>query len=145
MDVNTELLEYIYQSSEMGVVSLTNLLKDINGKENKLKPIISEELSTYEKYQKESKKLLAKNKAEIKENSMMTKMMSKMGISKEVKKDNSDAAIAHMVIEGFTMGVVDMETKIKNFKKDADKKVLKLAEDYLEFQQEEIEKLKKYL
>lgn len=145
MDVNTELLEYIYQSSEMGVVSLTNLLKDINGKENKLKPIISEELSTYEKYQKESKKLLAKNKAEIKENSMMTKMMSKMGISKEVKKDNSDAAIAHMVIEGFTMGVVDMETKIKNFKKDVDKKVLKLAEDYLEFQQEEIEKLKKYL
>lgn len=145
MDVNTELLEYIYQSSEMGVVSLTNLLKDINGKENKLKPIISDELSKYEKYQKESKKLLAKNKAEIKENSMMTKMMSKMGISKEVKKDNSDAAIAHMVIEGFTMGVVDMETKIKNFKKDADKKVLKLAEDYLEFQQEEIEKLKKYL
>ncbi len=145
MDVNTELLEYIYQSSEMGVVSLTNLLKDINGKENKLKPIISEELSTYEKYQKESKKLLSKNKAEVKENSMMTKMMSKMGISKEVKKDNSDAAIAHMVIEGFTMGVVDMETKIKNFKKDADKKVLKLAENYLEFQQEEIEKLKKYL
>lgn len=145
MDVNTELLEYIYQSSEMGVVSLTNLLKDINGKENKLKPIISDELSKYEKYQKESKKLLVKNKAEIKENSMMTKMMSKMGISKEVKKDNSDAAIAHMVIEGFTMGVVDMETKIKNFKKDADKKVLKLAEDYLEFQQEEIEKLKKYL
>ncbi len=145
MDVNTELLEYIYQSSEMGVVSLTNLLKDINGKENKLKPIISEELSSYEKYQKESKKLLFKNNTEVKENSMMTKMMSKMGISKEVKKDNSDAAIAHMVIEGFTMGVVDMETKIKNFKKDADKKVLKLAENYLEFQQKEIEKLKKYL
>jgi len=76
MDVNTELLEYIYQSSEMGVVSLTNLLKDINGKENKLKPIISEELSSYEKYQKESKKLLFKNNTEVKENSMMTKMMS---------------------------------------------------------------------
>ena len=145
MDVNTELLEYIYQSSEMGVVSLTNLLKDINEKENKLKPIISEELSTYEKYQKESKKLLSKNKAEVKENYMKKKMMSKMGISKEVKKDNSDAAIAHMVIEGFTMGVVDTETKIKNFKKDADKKVLKLAENYLEFQQEAIERLKKYL
>ncbi len=145
MNVNTELLEYIYQSSEMGVLSLTNLLKKLNDKENKLKPIISDELSLYEKYQKESKKLLIKNKAEIKENSMMTKMMSKMGISKEVKADNSDASIAHMIIEGFTMGVVDMETKIKNFKKDADKKILKLAEDYLEFQQEEIEKLKNFL
>lgn len=145
MNVNTELLEYIYQSSEMGVVSLTNLLKAIHGKENKLKKIISEELSNYEKYQKESKKLLSKNKVEEKENSMMKKMMSKMGISKEVKQDNSDAAIAHMVIEGLTMGVVDMETKIKNYKKEADKKILKLANDYLEFQQEEIEKLKKYL
>lgn len=145
MNVNTELLEYIYQSSEMGVLSLTNLLKKLNDKENKLKPVISDELSFYEKYQKESKKLLSKNKAEVKENSMMTKMMSKMGISKEVKNDNSDASIAHMIIEGFTMGVVDMETKIKNFKKDADKKVLKLAEDYLKFQQDEIEKLKRYL
>ncbi len=145
MDVNMELLEYIYQSSEMGVVSLTNLLKDINEKENKLKTIISDELSLYEKYQKESEKLLSKNKMEIKENSMMKKMMSKMGISKEVKKDNSDAAIAHMLIEGFTIGVVDIETKIKNYKKDADKKILKLASDYLKFQQEEIESLKKYL
>lgn len=145
MNVNTELLEYIYQSSEMGVVSLTNLLKQLNDKENKLKPLISDELSIYEKYQKESKKLLSKNKAEVKENSMMKKMMSKMGISKEVKNDNSDAAIAHMIIEGFTMGVVDIETKIKNYKKDADKKILKLANDYLNFQQEEIERLKKYL
>ena len=145
MNVNTELLEYIYQSSEMGVVSLTNLLKQLNDKENKLKPLISDELSIYEKYQKESKKLLSKNKAEVKENSMMKKMMSKMGISKEVKNDNIDAAIAHMIIEGFTMGVVDIETKIKNYKKDADKKILKLANDYLNFQQEEIERLKKYL
>ena len=43
------------------------------------------------------------------------------------------------------MGVVDMESKIKNYEKDADKKILKLASDYLKFQQEEIEKLKKYL
>ncbi len=145
MNVNQELLEYIYQSSEMGVVSLTNLLKDLNEKENKLKPVISDELSFYEKYQKKSKKLLKEEKIEAKENSMMTKMMSKMGISKEVKSDNSDASIAHMLIEGLTMGVVDMESKIKNYEKDADKKILKLASDYLKFQQEEIEKLKKYL
>ena len=136
MNVNQELLEYIYQSSEMGVVSLTNLLKDLNEKENKLKPVISDELSFYEKYQKKSKKLLKEEKIEAKENSMMTKMMSKMGISKEVKSDNSDASIAHMLIEGLTMGVVDMESKIKNYEKDADKKILKLASDYLKFQQE---------
>ncbi len=145
MNVNTELLEYIYESSEMGTLSLTNLLKDLNDKENKLKPVISDELSFYEKYQKKAKKGLEKQDVKPKENSLMTKMMSKMGISKEVKSDNSDASIAHMLIEGLTMGVVDMESKIKNYEKDADKKVLKLAQEYLKFQQEEIEKLKKYL
>jgi hypothetical protein len=145
MNVNTELLEYIYQSSEMGVLALTNLLKELNDKENKLKPIISDELSTYEEYQKKSKKLLVSEKVEPKENSFMAKMTSRMAMSKEIKSDNSDASIAHLLIEGFTMGVVDMESKIKNFHNDADKKVLRLAEKYLKFQQTELEKLKKYL
>lgn len=145
MNENLELLQYIYQSSEMGVLALTNLLKELNDKENKLKKIISDELSIYEKYFKESKKLLKKNKAKIKSNSLMTKMMSKQGIKKEVSDDNSDASIAHMLIQGLTMGVVDIETKIKNFGDKADKEITKIAVDYLKFQQDEIEKLKKYL
>ena len=75
----------------------------------------------------------------------MTKIMSKQGIKKEVKDDNSDANVAHLLIEGLTMGVVDIETKINNFKDKADKDILKLCDKYLKFQQNEIEKLKKYL
>ena len=75
----------------------------------------------------------------------MAKMMSKMGIKKEVESDNSDAAIAHMLIEGLTMGSIDIETKINNYKTKADKKILKLAKDYATFQKQEIEKLKMYL
>lgn len=145
MNENLELLQYIYQSSEMGVSALTNLLKELNDKENKLKKIISDELSIYEKYFKESKKVLKKNKGKIKSNSLMTKMMSKQGIKKEVSDDNSDASIAHMLIQGLTMGVIDIETKIKNFGDKADKAITKIAVDYLKFQQDEIEKLKKYL
>lgn len=145
MNENLELLQYIYQSSEMGVSALTNLLKELNDKENKLKKIISDELSIYEKYFKESKKVLKKNKGKIKSNSLMTKMMSKQGIKKEVSDDNSDASIAHMLIQGLTMGVIDIETKIKNFGDKADKEITKVAVDYLKFQQDEIEKLKKYL
>lgn len=145
MNENLELLQYIYQSSEMGVLALTNLLKELNDKENKLKKIISDELTIYEKYFKESKKVLKKNKGKIKSNSLMTKMMSKQGIKKEVSDDNSDASIAHMLIQGLTMGVVDIETKIKNFGDKADKEITKIAVDYLKFQQDEIEKLKKYL
>lgn len=145
MNENLELLQYLYQSSEMGVLALTNLLKELNDKENKLKKIISDELTIYEKYFKESKKILKKNKGKVKSNSLMTKMMSKQGIKKEVSDDNSDASIAHMLIQGLTMGVVDIETKIKNYGDAVDKEINKLANDYLKFQQDEIEKLKKYL
>lgn len=145
MNENLELLQYLYQSSEMGVLALTNLLKELNDKENKLKKIISDELTIYEKYFKESKKILKKNKGKIKSNSLMSKIMSKQGIKKEVNDDNSDASIAHMLIQGLTMGVVDIETKIKNFGDKADKEITKIATDYLKFQQDEIEKLKKYL
>ena len=68
-----------------------------------------------------------------------------MGIKKEVKKDNSDSAIAHMLTEGIAMGVVDMETKLKNYKDTVDKKIYNLGKEFLKFQQGEIEKLKEYM
>ncbi len=143
MDENLELLEFIYQSSEMGKNALEDLLKDLKEKENKIKSIISDELKLYEKYYKASKKL-AKD-VNLDGGSMMSKMASKMGIKKEVKNDNSDAAIAHMLIEGLTMGSIDVDTKINNYKDKADKKILKLAKEYAKFQQDEIAKLKEYL
>ena len=145
MNENIEILNHIYTSSEMGVVSLTNILKELKEKENKIKKDISDELTLYEKYLKLSKKLIKKYKGDLKKNSMMIKMMSKMGVKKEVTNDNSDASVAHMVIEGLTMGIVDMETKINNYKEVVDKDILDIASDYLEFQQEELEKMKKYL
>lgn len=143
MNETNELLEYIFRSSEMGVVSLTNLLKELDNKENKLKSIISDELTKYEKFNKQSKKLLGSNK--LKKNSTMVKMMNKQGIKKEVEADNSDAKMAHLLIQGFTMGVVDIESKIKALDEKADKDIVKLGNDYLTFQQDEINKLKKYL
>ena len=38
-----------------------------------------------------------------------------------------------------------MERKIKDYSKEVDKKILKLAEDFLEFQENSIEKLKEFL
>lgn len=145
MDENLELLEYIYKNAEMGIFSLTTLIDLLNGKENKIKKTVEEEIKGYEKYLKDSKKLIEKHEYELKETGMMAKMGASMGIKKETKCDNSDAAIAHMIIEGLTMGVVDISSKINNYKGSADKKIISLAEDFLKFQEDEIEKLKTFL
>lgn len=145
MDENLELLEYIYKTAEMGSFSLTKLIEYLNGKENKIKKVVEDEIKGYEKYLEDSKKLIEKNDYELKENGLMAKMGSSMGIKKETMMDNSDAAIAHMVIEGLTMGVVDISSKINNYKDSADKKILNLANSFLKFQEDEIEKLKGFL
>ena len=42
----------------------------------------------------------------------MAKMMAGMGIDKEVTADNSDSAIADMIIKGVSTGTVDMSRKL---------------------------------
>jgi len=145
MDENLELLEYIYQNAEMGVFTLTKLIKKINDKENKIKKLVEEQLKGYEEYLKDSKKLLKKNDEEAKSNTVMSKISASMGIDMEVMKDNSDASIAHMLTQGITMGVVDITTKIDNYKESVDGKNLKLAKDFLQFQEEQLKILKSYL
>lgn len=145
MNENLELMQYLYQNSEMGVHTLTTLLKELNDKENKIKKLVEEQLKEYEKFQKESKAIIKKYKLDPKGTSIMAKMGSDMGIKKEVKCDNSDASIAHMIIEGVTMGLVDIETKIKNYDGIAQNDILKLAENYKKALEKQLEDLKEYL
>ncbi|MGM9875351.1 MAG: hypothetical protein ACI32H_05465 [Bacilli bacterium] len=145
MNENIELLNFVYENAEMGVHTLNNLSDILRNKDNKIKGLIEDELKEYNNFLKESEKLLKKNKLEPKKTNLMGKISSKMGIAMETMKDNSDPAIASMVIEGLTMGIVEMETKIENYKKIVDKKILKLSNKFVKFQEEEIEKLKTFM
>lgn len=145
MNENMELLNFVYENAEMGVHTLNNLSDILRNKDNKIKGLIEDELKEYNNFLKESEKLLKKNKLEPKKTNLMAKFSSKMGIAMETMKDNSDPAIASMVIEGLTMGIVEMETKIENYKKIVDKKILKHSNKFLKFQEEEIEKLKTFM
>ena len=145
MNENMELLNFVYENAEMGVHTLNNLSDILRKKDNKIKGLIEDELKEYNNFLKESEKLLKKNKLGYKKTNLMSKISSKMGIAMETMKDNSDSAIASMVIEGLTMGIVEMETKIESYKKIVDKKILKLSNKFLKFQEEEIEKLKTFM
>lgn len=145
MNENIELLNDIHEDSQMGITSLTVLIKKLNNKDNKIKKIVEEELKGYEQFQKDSEKLLKKYKAEIIDANMMAKTMSTMKLNFEVMKDNSDAKIADILIKGFTMGTIDMNKKIEAYKDDVKKDILKLAQNFLKFQNENIELLKEYL
>ena len=72
-------------------------------------------------------------------------MSASMGIKMETMKDNSDANIAQMLIQGITMGTVEIESKIENYKNVVNKSNLALAKKYLKTLYKQIEELKKFL
>ncbi len=140
-----ELVEHIYKDASMATFTLTKLLKVLKEKDNKIKGTVEEILKHYESYVKEAKKELKSVKVKPSEEGMMAKMGASMGINKEVKADNSDASMAEMLIQGISMGSLEMEKKLKAYDKEVDDKHRKLAENFLTFQQQTIENLKSYL
>lgn len=145
MNENNELLEFIYENSEMGSYTITVLLKELKNKENKIKTLLQGELKSFEQYMKKTEKLLLKSDIKPKKSSEMSKMSSKMGIMFETVKDNSDSAIAQMMVQGLTMGSITLLSKIDKYKDIVEKKYLKLAKSYLNFIEDEIDKLKVYM
>ena len=129
----------------MGMQSTKDLINSLKGKDNKIKKILPEIEKNYEKYALETEKLLNKQELKAKPIGMMAKAMSKMNISKEMMNDNSDANIANMLIQGLTMGNLELSKHIDNYKEVADKKVIDLAKKLKKFGEEYIEKLKVYL
>lgn len=145
MNENIELLQYIYKDASMAVYTIENLLKDLKEKGNKINKVCEDILKGYERYTKDTKKRLSKLKQDGLEEGMMAKMGAKMGIKKEVIHDNSDSNIADLLIRGISMGSIDMEKKIERYQDNVEKDNLKLAKDFYQFQQENIEALKKFL
>lgn len=145
MNENIELLKHIYQTADMGVYATKNLLDLLKTKDNKINHVLEEELKEYEKYTQISKTMLKKYDSDAKGTGMLAKMSSDIGMTMETMKDNSDAAIAGMLIEGLTMGTVEMNIKIDRFKRTAKKEVLEISHNLLKFQENEIEKLKTFL
>lgn len=145
MNENIEMLKHIYKSSKMGHSSSEDLLEALKEKDNKIKKTLEEINKEYEKFEKESHILLKKNKVKLENSSIMAEIMSKLGIKKEVKNDNSDSSIAGTLIEGLTMGSIEIEKKISDYEKDIDRKILNLAKDYKKFQDNYTKKLKEFL
>ena len=146
MDESLEIVNHIYKDSEMAISTLTKLSNTLEKKDNKIKDTVEDTIKGYERYFKDAKKILNKNNCKKEKNGIVSKVMANMGIDKEVKDDNSDSAMADMLIKGVSMGSIDLEKKLAKYKdKEIVDKVLELANDFKDFQDEIINKLKEYL
>lgn len=143
MNENIELIKCIYKNADMAMSALEDALKYLKEKDNKIKDAIHDLSEEYKSFKQKAKDMLSEE--DLTENNPMGKMMSKMGIRKEIESDNSDASVADMLIQGISMGSTEIEKKLDEFKNHSNKETVKLAKEFSKFQEKSIEKLKKYL
>ena len=98
MNEDIELLTHIYKNAQMGEYTTSTLINRIKNKENKIKPILEKEIKKYEDFVKRSKKILKSLDSVPKGGNSMAKISSTIGITVETLKDNSDSALAQMLM-----------------------------------------------
>lgn len=142
MDKNTELLNYIYQNSQMGVETIAQLIEIVE--EHDFKEHLRSQLSEYTSLNKAAMQRLEQSGHEEKGIGNMAKASAYLSISMKTLMDKSPCHISEMLIQGSTMGIIDATKNIRKYK-DADKEILRLAEKLLKTEQNNIEQLKQFL
>lgn len=139
---NAELLNFIYQNSQMGVETIDHLIKITEGERFKL--VLAAQLEGYSKINDEAKEMLNQNGYDEKGIGTFEKMRTYLMINFQTLNDKSSSHIAEMLIIGSNMGVIDAIKNINKYK-DAEENIVGLMEKLKVFEESNIEKLKMFL
>jgi len=139
---NAELLNFIYQNSGMGVITTKQILSAVD--DRRLRRQIKAQHRGYSRINKEAKMLLRKKGYIVRGVSPLQKLCSALMIRIKTCRDNSPSHIAKMMILGSNMGIIDANRRLNQFK-GAAKDVRCLMRRLLEFEENNVQRLKEYL
>ena len=143
MIANAELLNFVYENSQMGVKSLRQLLDIVE--EGEFKEYLTKQLGGYEGFHTQAKEKLNANGLDEKGITAFEKARTYLMINVQTMMDKSNSHIAEMLVIGSNMGIVDAIKKIHEYKDSAEKDIVELMENLLRFEEKNVETLKKYL
>lgn len=142
--VTKRFLDSLYKNVKMGADSIIDLMPKV--KDKGMREEMTAELEHYEKFAKNIRDILFKSGDEPKEESFMAKAMTKMGIEMNTMMDSTSSHIADMMIQGATMGVTDTTKLIREYENTScSEEAIALARETVKYEEESIERLKKFL
>ncbi len=142
MNGNAELLNFIYQNSQMGVETIDQLIDIVEDESFKIH--LQSELDEYRDINTTAKELLNTNGYHEKGINALDKMKAYLMINMQTMRDKSTSHIAEMLITGSNMGVVDAIRNIDQYQ-DAEKDILDLMKKLLKFEENNIKQLKNFI
>lgn len=142
MNGNVELLNFIYQNSQMGVDTIKQLL-DI-AQDADFKKQLESQFNEYKVIHETAKTLLNQNGYDEKGISAFEKMRTYLMINMQTITDKTPSHIAEMLIIGSNMGVIDALKNIKKYQV-VEPSLVELMDKLLKFEENNIQELKKFL
>jgi hypothetical protein len=142
MNGNAELLNFIYQNSQMGVDTIKQLLGIVEDAD--FKKHLEFQYNEYHEIHTAAKSALNTNGYDEKGISALDKIKTYLMIEMETLTNKTPSHISEMLIIGSNMGVIDAVKNIKKYT-GAEKKITDLMEILLKFEEDSIQQLKKFL
>ena len=142
MDSPQYILNQVNQGIKMGMDSISNVSEKVQDsrfkdellfqydKYNEILNEVNDELTNYDDFPKEL--------------NPMQKAMGWMGVEMNTLTDKSNSKIAELMIQGTNMGIIE-GVKLLNHNPDTEQHIKDILNKFIDFQQNNVEQLKKYL
>ncbi len=138
-----QLLNDIYKNSQMGrktLEEITELTED-----TKFLEVLQKHRDWYTQLNDEASILLRSHGEEPKGTGMWDDVSASLMIKVNTLTDRSPSHLAQMLVQGSSMGIVDIQKQLNQQENTTDQNILKLAKKLLDGEEKNVETLKKFL
>ena len=142
MDKNLEVLKEVCKGVKMGMEAISYVSDKVE--DENFKNTLNHEYSMYNNILDKVDDAYSNYNEIPGETSLKDKAMLWYGVQVNTIKDNSTSKLAELLVQGTNMGIIEGR-RLLNHNKGLDTDVDKLLNDFVDFQEQSVEKLKKYL
>lgn len=142
MNTNEEMLQFLYKNASMSADTTKRVMDKTRDK--RLKNELASQIMGYRRFAGEATDGLRSHGLMPQDNSVMTKLMTNMGIEMNTMIDSTSSHIAELMINGTNMGIIKMHKHL-NRNKSCDENTTEMCNRLLKFEKDNITSLERYL
>ena len=138
------MLESLYKNVKMGSDSIIKLMDKVSGSE--FKAALTKQIDGYEKIAEKVRRRLCSMGVEAKEENIMVKLWSSVGMAMSTLTDSTDSHLAQLVAEGSNMGITDSIKLLRDYEnKNVSEEALGFAREVIKLEEHNLEVAKSFI
>ena len=142
MDKNLEVLKEVCKGVKMGMEAISYVSDKVE--DNEFKNVLNHEYSMYNNILDKVDDAYSNYDEIPGDSSLKDKAMLWYGIQINTIKDSTTTKLAELLMQGMNMGIIEGR-RLLNHNEDLNKDIDTLLNDFVNFQEQSVETLKKYL